>query len=79
MACLLSLLPGLLLTVLLGALGTQGYAGYCYVSTIPKPCTWSDFTSSQFTAAALVGLSLMVFGFPLNMAIFYLRWRVVVI
>jgi hypothetical protein len=79
-AFLLSLLPGALLALLLGALGTLAYNGECYgLSGTATTCTWSEFAMSQFTAAALVGLVLILFSVPLNMTIFYLRWRVVVL
>lgn len=79
-AFVLSLLPGLALTLLLGFLGTLAYDGNCYnLDESASPCTWADFASSQFFAAALVGLPLTLFSLPLNMTLFYLRWRVVVL
>jgi len=79
-AFLLSLLPGVLLALLLGVLGTLAYGGQCYgLNGTATTCTWSEFAMSQFAAAALVGLVLILFSVPLNMTIFYLRWRVVVL
>ncbi len=79
-AFFLSLLPGLVLALVLGALGTLAYAGNCYgLDGNPTACTLAEFAASQFTAAALIGLVLSVFSFPLNMTLFYLRWRVIVL
>ncbi len=79
-AFFLSLLPGLVLTLVLGGLGTLAYSGNCSgFNGNPTACTLSEFAASQFAAAALIGLPLMIFNFPLNMTLFYLRWRVVVL
>ena len=79
-AFLLSLLPGVLVTLLLGTLGALAYGGSCYgFAASLTPCTWSEFALSQFMAATPLGLALIVLSVPLNMAIFYLRWRVVVL
>ena len=79
-AFFLSLLPGLVLTLVLGGLGTLAYSGYCYnVDGNPAACTLTGFAASQFAAAALTGLPLMILSFPLNMTLFYLRWRMVVL
>ncbi len=79
-AFFLSLLPGLVITLLLGALGMLAYTGYCYGSNgSATACPLSEFASSQFSAAALIGLLLIICSFPLNMTLFYLRWRVVVL
>ena len=79
-AFFLSLLPGALVTLLLGTLGALAYGGSCsgFANSV-TPCSWSEFALSQFGAAALLGLALIVFSLPLNMALFYLRWRVVVL
>jgi photosystem II stability/assembly factor-like uncharacterized protein len=80
MAFLLSLLPGVLVTLLLGALGALAYGGSCHAfADSVTPCTWSEFALNQFMAAMPLGLMLIVFSLPLNLAIFYLRWRVVVL
>ncbi len=79
-AFFLSLVPGLAIALLLGALGTMAYAGSCYgFDGRPTACTLSEFAASQFAAAALIGLALIVFSFPLNMTLYYLRWRVLVL
>ncbi len=79
-AFLLSLLPGVLVTLLLGALGTLGYDGNCSgLAGSATPCAWSEFALRQFLEAGLVGLLVAVFGLPLNLTLYYLRWRMVVL
>ncbi len=76
----LSLIPGLVLALLLGMLSTLAYGGSCYsLAGSATPCTWPEFALSQFVAAGVIGLGLIVFSLPLNLTIFYLRWRVVVL
>ncbi len=79
-AFILSLLPGVVLTLLLGALGTLAYNGSCFgLGGNATPCPWSEFAASQFLTAALIGLLLTVLSLPLNLALFYVRWRVMVL
>ncbi len=68
------------MTLLLGALGTLGYDGTCSgLAGSATPCARSVFALRQFVEAGLVGLLVAVFGLPFNLAIYYLRWRMLVL